>query len=443
MAHSRFSPSKMERVIQCPGSLALEETVEDTKTSIYAAEGTAAHELASWVLTDGVGDAREYIGEVIEVLEQEGTPNEQRFEFQVDEEMSKHIQTYADNVKSNIEYYKTLGDVESIELKVEQQINTSDVLGVPDQFGTADVVILVNFKDKTTFLSVEDLKYGRGVAVQAENNKQLMTYGAGVFHEYALTHDIKAINLVIHQPRLNSVSSDSIKPEEMENFISELKEGVTRALAEGEKLKKTKDASTLNLSPSGKACKFCKYKGQCPAVSKLFVERICDPEPIESFEDISNVDITAKIEESIDRIEKGFVDKDKLSEFMQNIELFEDWIKAVRTRVSNLLHDGEDIKGFKLIEGRKGAQKWKDQDEAKKIMRSMRVPTDVMYTKKLISPTQAAKIIKTPRKWSRLKDLISQPDGKPTVAPESHKKPKLVLNSAKDFDNIEEEALCD
>ncbi len=43
-------------------------------------------------------------------------------------------------------------------------------------FGTADALIIAN-----NTIEVIDLKYGKGVKVDAQNNPQLMLYGLGAF----------------------------------------------------------------------------------------------------------------------------------------------------------------------------------------------------------------------------------------------------------------------
>jgi hypothetical protein len=105
------------------------------------------------------------------------------------------------------------------------------------------------------------------------------------------------------------------------------------------------------------------------------------------------------------------------------------------------LFAGRDVPGFKLVEGRRGARAWGDAAEVESEMKKMRIKQDVMYDLKLISPTSAEKAFKDgtigPRQWPKLQSMITQAQGKPSVAPASDKRPALVLQAAEDeFENL-------
>jgi hypothetical protein len=59
-----------------------------------------------------------------------------------------------------------------------------------------------------------------------------------------------------------------------------------------------------------------------------------------------------------------------------------------------------------------------------------------MYDYSVISPTSAEKLAKADalgeRQWKKLQTLITQADGKPSVAPESDKRPALVITPTAD-----------
>ena len=88
MEHAKLSASGSARWINCPGSVLAEEGAPNT-SSIYAEEGTAAHELAERCLSSGK-DAESYSNEIING-------------FVVDKEMMDNVQQYLDYVRSYLD----------------------------------------------------------------------------------------------------------------------------------------------------------------------------------------------------------------------------------------------------------------------------------------------------------------------------------------------------
>lgn len=459
--HARFSPSKMERIIECAGSLALEETCVD-RPSEYAAEGTAAHQLAQWALTDGKFYTYAYLGRIIEVIERKGTPQEVRFTFEVDQDMADYVQKYVDDIQERIEAFEISGA--TVTLLVEQRIDISRILGIPGQFGTADCVLLVEFPTGDTLLVVIDLKYGRGVEVVAEGNKQLKTYGAGTLDLYEIVHDISRVLLVINMPRLGYVSEWELSADQLREFNDELKRAAQKAVNNINVLKETNDARKLELSPGEKQCRFCKAKGKCPALATEAMSRVVATATVDDFDDLTAIqgDVKTHVAKSVAAIDaaeigtdetvvatvvNGIVTRQQLAEFMDSADLIEDWIKAVRARVEAELYEGMNepgiIPGWMLGEGRRGHRAWKSTATAEDLMKSFRVKSEDMYTRKLISPTQAEKFFKAnARRWNKLKDLIFQPEGKPSVVRDNDAKKKrlAVKNVVDDFDDLDAEA---
>jgi hypothetical protein len=266
---SSFPPSKMERVLSCAGSFALEASVpfKGGQKKFVTDEGSVAHQLAEWCLTDGKFDTRAYLGKTIRVFQNKGTPRETSFEMEVKEDMCRDVQIYVDNVKSRLRKFQAQKNVKDVTLQVEKRLNTSGAIGIPNQSGIADTLLIVHYKDGTTFVSVEDLKYGKGVPVVADKNAQLMTYGAAVLDSLDKKIKVKKVDLVIHMPRLGYVSTASVTPAQLNAFSKKLKKGVTKAIDQQEVLK-TKGAEALDLTPGTEQCRFCKAKSICPAFNK-------------------------------------------------------------------------------------------------------------------------------------------------------------------------------
>jgi CRISPR/Cas system-associated exonuclease Cas4 (RecB family) len=375
--HARLSPSAAHRWLRCPGSAALEATLPDS-SSEYAEEGTKAHGVAAQVLNGT--DWLQITG--------------------VDQEMIENVGRYTD-------YIRTLaGD---LPLVIEQRVDFSDAIGVPDSFGTADCIIL-----GPDYIHVIDLKYGKGVRVDAEHNEQLMLYALGALNDYGMLCNYKTVRLSIVMPRLDHISEWEITLDELEAFRTEVVD-IAASIMEGDD----------SLIPSEKSCRFCKAKAICPALAEHVGELVSD-----SFDRIE--DAPAALSQAAEPA---------LAHYLDNVDLVEAWCKAVREESYRRLAEGQEIPGYKLVAGKKGARKWADDEEVEKTLKSMRLRDDQMYDFKLISPTTAEKLAKKgdigPKQWPKLKELITQPDGKPHVAPADDPRPAITIAaSADDFEEV-------
>jgi hypothetical protein len=191
------------------------------------------------------------------------------------------------------------------------------------------------------------------------------------------------------------------------------------------------ELSAEDYSPGEKQCKFCPVKGDCEALEKFALSSI-----IEDFPDLTSAEtLSVQIKETIAAIPAASAER--LSIVLKNLDLIKQWVTAVGDHAYAQLLAGETIPGYKLVEGRQGSRQWTDEKLAESTMQSMRLKKDEMYSFSVISPTTAEKLLKdSVRKWNRLQPLITRKDAKPTIAPESDKRPALIISPVDDFEDL-------
>lgn len=391
--------------MRCTGSLSLERDIPD-RGSHYAAEGTAAHAVADWILSRSIDDqdAYELVGQFVARVDGKDVllaKTSLTDIWEVDGPMVEHGLDFVRLVRSYAQ-----GSLNPM-IATDQRYDFSHVIDVPNSFGTADAVVL----DGDTLIVI-DYKYGMGVKVDAEHNEQLQLYALGALHQYEIVADIQHVMMVIHQPRMNHVSEWQITVDQLRQFGEEAKLKAQNILA-----------GVIDYEPGEKQCKFCKAKALCPALKAEVLNTVAAD--ASDFEDITEVPPVSK-------------EPSELSVMMSKVSLIEDWCKAVRAEVERKLFDGSEVPGYKLVEGRKGIRKWADEEAVLKALKSFRMKKDDIYDYTLISPTKAEKVFSdNPSRWEKLEKLTSRSDGKPSVAPATDRRPALTVSAiADDFSDL-------
>lgn len=430
--HALLSPSSAYTWIECAASTAAQIGQPD-ESSEYADEGTAAHELAKWCL-EHCDDAEQYIGTVIPVgtvtrRDEDGVVHiEPRRTFEVDEEMAAYVQLYVDGVRERVEALELAGA--EVTLLVEQRLSIEHITGEAGAKGTSDCVIIAVWPDGRAEIEVRDLKYGRGVAVQAERNYQAMIYADAAHEEHSALFDFERINIVIHQPRVNEKPSEwEISPADLAAWIN----GTARPAAERALLYvdsvELAPLSPSDFNPGEKQCKFCKAKAVCPALAAHVEQTIG-----EDFDTVADALARGTDAGAADPKHVELLDNERLGLIYMSLDLIDSWMKAVRGRIEHELLQARAVPGVKLVAGRRGARQWNEPEAAEALLKSMRLKQDQMYNFKLISPTQADKLLskESPRRWKKVEALIVQRDGRPSVAPDSDPRPALEIQPPED-----------
>lgn len=420
--HAKWSPSGAAGWSTCVGKIAMEEGREDQPSS-YADEGTAAHTVATWCF-EQTTDAAAFAGRYV--------PIRPGVTVEVDDEMVEYVQYYVDTIRQYAgEKPDSPFDFEH-ELNIEQDVPIDHITGEDGATGRADAWILTADGEE---LQVHDLKYGRGEPVSSEGNLQLLMYASGALRVAELVGaEPKRVRMVIHQVRTSGPDEWVLPIHELRGKIGHLRDAAEQSRdaydCRATWLGTPGEADYLN--PSEKGCRWCKAKATCSALRDVVVQTVFQASPAtpDEFDDLD-----ARVAEAVAKQHAPSV---WLAASMEKVGLIEDWCKAVRAETERRLLAGDGVPGYKLVQGRKPARKWTDAEQAEQMMKTMRLKADEMYTKKVITPTVAEKVLApTPRRWKKLEALIVQGEPPLSVAPLSDKRPAVEVKPvAQEFDDL-------
>lgn len=456
-AHSKWSASGFEAMMLCPGKLTMEAGKADS-TSVYAAEGTAAHQVLTWCLQQRVpashflgcelslnkgGRVTEFCmpGDRPQRVAPDGANMVVEWQFTCDEDMVRHVQV-------TLDYVDVLMQVPGAVLLVDQKVNYSSYLGVPfdEAWGTLDITVIL--PDEVVTI---DFKYGRGVEVKAEKNPQMSLYTGGVLRVLeAMGEKPERVRLVISQPRTSVAPSEwDCSTEQLETWLRSTARSAVASATNADRHRDAPGFRITYLRPNDKSCKFCRAKATCPAARAEVAQTLREgaaPATPDEFDALVAEQPSADMEVAW------------LAAALKKVDYIEDWAKAIRAEAERRMFDGADVPGFKLVAGKKGNRAWSDRAQAEAQLKAMRLRVEQMYELKLISPTSAEKLAPSydkvgnvkplkegapepligPRQWAKLKGLITQSEGRPHVAPIDDARPAITVAAvADDFSVVE------
>jgi len=365
-AHAVLSASSSDRWLHCPPSARLCEAYED-KGSDYAAEGTDAHTLCEFRLKQALGIPVEDPIENLSWYNEEMEDCAAGYTAYVLEQVAIAKQTCADPV-----------------ILIEQRVDFSR--WVTDGFGTADCIVIAD-----GVLKICDYKHGRGVEVSATENPQMMCYALGALELFDAIYDIDTVSMTIFQPRRENVSTYDLSKEKLYKWADEvLKPAADLAFAG--------DGNFL----CGEWCGFCKAKHDCRARAEANME-------------LARYDFKLP----------PLLTDEEIEDVLARVDDLVSWASDIKEYALQQAISGKAWSGWKLVEGRSN-RKYTNEDA---VITAVSQAGFDPYERKVLGITAMQKLLGKTRFEELLSAYIEKPQGKPTLVPESDKRP--AMNTAK------------
>jgi len=379
----------------CPGKPRMEERFPD-ENSEFSSEGTAAHTVRERCLNEGL-DVVDLVGETVVA---------DGLSFTVTDDWARWLQPGIDRIReAKAEWV--------FEYRVQMDPWIEGGFGTLDAGGISDDLI-----------TIDDLKFGRGVTVEAERNKQMMIYALGFWMNYA-RHRTKAKRFLlrIDQPRVAGGGSEWYTT--LDELLVFAEEVAAAAIA-------TLDPDAP-LNPSPKGCRFCRAAKHtaCHALDRFVLELL----------GISLDDLDANRRRKPELAEHASLTPERRSYVLEHKSLITSWVNNLHAAALDDALKGLPVPGFKAV-ATLGDRTWADEQEAEEFWKA-KMPAKAIYTQKLKSPAQMEHVAGT-RNWKAAQELIHRPDGKPALVPESDKREALipVINLLDDLDDLDDDLIA-
>lgn len=366
--HAILSPSSAKRWIHCtPSALLAEEA--GSKSSVYAEEGTLAHEIAEHALTrylEGVYDP---------IIDEELPVTDEHLKnplFSID--MANYIRDYCNYViGENYEMQKADG---KCRMYLERKVDITDY--APDSFGSVDVTLV---SDKT--IHIIDLKYGAGVKVTADYNEQMMLYALGAL-KAAASKDITNIRMTIAQVRLDHYDTFEMSKGELLDWAEKVLKPAAKMAIQGK-----------GKQVVGSWCQFCPVKAQCRAQRDAILADFDEkPEPL-------------------------LLSDEEVTDLIGKIDTYKSWIESVNKYVYDRAIQGHKWEGYKLVAGR-SSRVIKDEAKIRQALLNEFLEDEVLNIK-LKGIGDLEKLVGKKVFSARFGDAIESRPGAPKLVPESAK----------------------
>jgi len=353
--------STAKRVMNCPGSVALVQKMPPQPSNKYADEGTLLHNvIAEIVMTDK--HPEEFLHTKY---------NDQVLTLDLIDNKLVPALAALDVIDPNKE----------MEIEAETRVGFGDLL--PDVFGSTDLIGRIGKR-----AVVLDWKFGDGVAVEVEENPQLMFYAAAAMRteetKWAFA-GVKEIEMVIVQPP--AIKRWVTTPARIAQFEKDLVKAVKLAQQPNAELK------------IGDHCRWCAAKPICPQMTGA-VDRA----------------LKTQLED---------LDPPTISAYLKNADMLEQWINDLRALALQMLDSGARLPDYKLV-AKRATRQWTDEDKAKVALFAYGLTESEVLETSIISPAKAEKALKK-RKQALPDDLVVAISSGNTLASADDPRPEVMI----------------
>ncbi|WP_061212658.1 DUF2800 domain-containing protein [Syntrophomonas wolfei] len=369
LGHALLSASSSHRWLNCPPSARLCENYED-KGSEYAAEGTSAHMLCEYKLKVALG-----------IRAKDPTADLSFYNAA----MEDCANGYAAYILELVEMAKQ-SCADPVVL-IEQRLDFSKY--VEGGFGTGDCLVIA---DGT--LHIVDYKHGQGVRVEAEDNPQMKLYALGALEIFDGIYDIDTVSMTIYQPRRDNVSTYTVFKESLYQWAEEVLKPTAELAYAGD--------GEFNC---GEWCMFCKVKHECRARAERNLE-------------LARYDFKLP----------PLLENDEVEDILGKIDSLISWANDIKDYALRAALGGKQWNGWKLVEGRSNRRYTDEAAVADAVSAAGFDP----YERKVLGITAMISLLGKKRFEEVLGGYIEKPLGKPTLVPESDKRP-AIATAQQDF----------
>jgi len=369
--HAILSASGAKKWLNCPPSARLEQQFNNS-TSVAAEEGTLAHELGELTLQKELKhiSIRKFNSEFKKIQAHELFAND----------MPDYVDIYVNTCMEKVS--EARAKTSDAVICLEQRLNFSE--WVPEGFGTGDMVIIA---DGT--IEIIDLKYGKGAPVSAIDNIQMRLYALGAIAEFEFLYDMQNVKMTIIQPRLDSISTDEIKAEDLLKWAEDVLKPTAALAFKGEG-----DFCAGEHCSSG----FCRAKAVCRAREEKNMELA-----VYEFSDGPTLNI------------------DEIADIIGKCDELAKWAKDIQEYALEQAVAGIGYPGWKLVEGRSN-RRYTDVDAISDILMDEFTQDKVYKPAEILGISAMEKSIGKKKFNELIGDYIEKPQGKPVLVVETDKR---------------------